>query len=798
MPYSLSRIFMNASISLVLVLFAGSTCLAQTGVAARDVYEKVKAFDLDGGGFEVSNLIIKRDRVVMTFTGTFQLSAPINGKMTGAVFIGTGNLQADPPANEFEKANLKRLTKKETISSDFSTAVFRFTDDTGSILSKETRSGTASPQTVKLAAEINSRTLRETGANIAARIAVSLINQEDPGFFFATFDGGKSDRFSFVMDHQNRVPTSYFDINGGEKGLIYSYNSLILSTEPLLAFYSESDYARSSVDYSDSHDLIDIEHYSLEVDLRSPKNKLGLRSKIKAKSLANGVAAIPFVLGESLNEYQNARLKRQMRVKTVRMGQNEVPFVQEDWEGGLTVFLPKAARSAESIELEMDLEGNFLRDGENIRNCSYPISNTTWYPRHGYLDRSTYDLKFLHSKNLKVAAIGLRTSETEWPEDKNVTSTEYKMTQPVALATFALGPWQRHAETVKFEGTERSIPLEFNSVMGEVLAIKESFILAELDNSIRYFNALFGAYPYDSYSATFHPFAFGQGFPTMLMIPPADRASKHTFAFISHEAAHQWWGNIVSWRSYRDQWLSEGFAEYSGALYTERRDSKGAGRSLFDEMRTSLKDPPRTLTGMGSGKLNDVGPIILGHRLNSSKTLGAYQALIYNKGALVLRMLHFLLSDPISGDDKAFFAMMKDFVEKYRNQAASTDDFRIVASAYFAKSPIGKKYGLSDLNWFFRQWVYTSEMPSYRFEYSIQSNPDGSAQLVGTVTQSDVSDRFFMPVPVRLTFAGNRIATGTIAAHGPSTPINIKLPMKPEKIEIDPEKWILADKISVK
>ena len=52
---------------------------------------------------------------------------------------------------------------------------------------------------------------------------------------------------------------------------------------------------------------------------------------------------------------------------------------------------------------------------------------------------------------------------------------------------------------------------------------------------------------------------------------------------------------------------------------------------------------------MGQGKLADVGPIILGHRLNTSKTFGAYQALIYNKGALVLRMLHFLMSNPDTG-----------------------------------------------------------------------------------------------------------------------------------------------------
>ena len=82
-----------------------------------------------------------------------------------------------------------------------------------------------------------------------------------------------------------------------------------------------------------------------------------------------------------------------------------------------------------------------------------------------------------------------------------------------------------------------------------------------------------------------------------------------------------WWGDIVAWRSYRDQWLSEGFAEYSGILYTLIRENRGAEDALISELRTSLRDPPRTLTGPGKGRLIDAGPIILGHRLSTSKTL---------------------------------------------------------------------------------------------------------------------------------------------------------------------------------
>jgi hypothetical protein len=215
-------------------------------------------------------------------------------------------------------------------------------------------------------------------------------------------------------------------------------------------------------------------------------------------------------------------------------------------------------------------------------------------------------------------------------------------------------------------------------------------------------------------------------------------------------------------------------------------------------MRDSLKLSPITQTGRGSGRLNDIGPLILGHRLDTSKSFGTYSTLIYNKGALVLRMLHFLLTDPNSGNDKAFFDMMKDFVERYRNKTASTDDFRVVASEHFARSPIGKKYNLADLNWFFRQWVYQTDLPAYKLEYSVQNSPDGSFMVSGNVLQDKVPESFFMPLPLVIFFDGDKWATGTVHAYGPKTPFQIKLPAKPVKVELDPHRWVLSEKTETK
>src|SRR6185295_8042822 len=99
------------------------------------------------------------------------------------------------------------------------------------------------------------------------------------------------------------------------------------------------------------------------------------------------------------------------------------------------------------------------------------------------------------------------------------------------------------------------------------------------------------------FGGAFHPFGFGQGFPTLVMVPPAQRGREsNVFSFFAHETAHQWWGNIVAWRSYRDQWLSEGFAEYSSFMYAAKRtpDATKTTMELVGDARRELLGLPMT------------------------------------------------------------------------------------------------------------------------------------------------------------------------------------------------------------
>ncbi len=782
--------------TLFVVAASGDERSAGKGAA---IYGQLRAFALGFRSVRAENLVLKRDRVTLTFRdGMVYFPAPVEGKVRGAVFLGTGSFQAAVPPSEFERDNVRRLLKADEVASDFKTAVLRFTDDTYSVLGEGSQQGSAPPlAAAKLAAELDQRVLKETGANLSARQMVSILNQESPGFFFGEFDGGKRGRFAFVLDSQTRIPVANFGINAGERGLIYTFDKYIFAPDVWMAFHGEEEYQQRKAQYSDANDLIVVPRYGMEVDVTDPRKMLRLMAHMECISRGDHLTAIPMVVGEDLGYLDDQRRKKQLRVISAHETDGtDIEWMQEPWEGGFTLVLPQPIEKEQKFTLEISVAGEFMFESA-MTETYFPLSSETWYPRHGYLTRSVYDVQFRHRKKDVVASIGsvVRDEAANNAEDQRL--TEFRLDQPVALTSFGVGPYEIHKDAAKMNDG-RKLPIEFYSMPGSRAHIKEDFILAELSNCVRYFSSLFGEYPYPVFRGVFHPFDYGQGFPSMLMIPGTDSASARTYQFIAHETSHQWWGDSVLWRSYRDQWLSEGFAEYSGLLYTRIRDKNSSEKELIEWARQSLRDHPQTPTGIGKGRLADVGPLVMGHRLSTRETGGAYTALTYSKGALVLRMLHFLFTDPHTGDDRPFFEMMADFVRQHTNGAASTDDFFEVVNARVGQTAIARKLGYRDLNWFYRQWVPQTYLPTYRLTYELQGQADGSVLLEGTLAQEGIPDteHWFMPMPLSITLSKGAVGVMVIAADGKASPFRIRVPGRPQKVELDPALWVLSEKTS--
>ena len=197
--------------------------------------------------------------------------------------------------------------------------------------------------------------------------------------------------------------------------------------------------------------------------------------------------------------------------------------------------------------------------------------------------------------------------------------------------------------------------------------------------------SFFGKSPYDEIYITEQPnFNFGQSWPNLVYLPISaytdstqrwllfGRIDNRFAGFVQevtpHEVAHQWWGHAVGWTSYHDQWLSEGFAEFSAGLYLQQAvagDWRKDYIEFWERLRKRILDKNNYNVAA-----NDAGPLWMGLRLISPRTERAYQDVTYPKGAYVLQMLRSIMYSP-QDQDKPFIAMMHDFVETHRERSAS-------------------------------------------------------------------------------------------------------------------------------
>jgi aminopeptidase N len=135
-------------------------------------------------------------------------------------------------------------------------------------------------------------------------------------------------------------------------------------------------------------------------------------------------------------------------------------------------------------------------------------------------------------------------------------------------------------------------------------------------------------------------------------------------------------------------------------------------------------------------------------------------------------MLRMMMRDRTKGD-AAFQAMMKDFVQTHFNQDVSTEDFKRIVEKHM--TPEMKLTDKGNMDWFFDQWVYGTEIPSYEYKYEI--GKDGS--LSGRITQSGVSEKFVMLVPVYVDFGKGWVRLGAATLTGNSTLDMPRIPLPP-------------------
>ena len=248
-----------------------------------------------------------------------------------------------------------------------------------------------------------------------------------------------------------------------------------------------------------------------------------------------------------------------------------------------------------------------------------------------------------------------------------------------------------------------------------------------------------------------------------------------------------------SWPTYHDQWISEGFSDFSAGLYLQGTGQQQAYMEFLRKWREIILE--KNQFGYSA---NDVGPLWMGQRLMTPKTGSAYRKLIYPKGGFILHMLRQLMFDPRNGGDQPFMTMMQDFVKTHHNKDASTESFQ--ASVEKHMTPAMDIDGNGKMDWFFNQWVYGNKIPSYELNYSLTANEGGGSQLRGTITQSGVSQDFMMTIPIYVEVEGKlrRLGSSNIFGNAATPEFDLKLPWMPDSVTINAYNDVLADNLSVK
>jgi hypothetical protein len=420
-------------------------------------------------------------------------------------------------------------------------------------------------------------------------------------------------------------------------------------------------------------------------------------------------------------------------------------FVQEKKEYGATVFMPDHVAGQDTIRLLFHYDGKMLQ--KNDHGVLFLKDMVFWVPRLDYLRRAVYKIIFKYPRSMRVLAVGKLVRE--WEEGEHRMSF-YTESFPAKAASFSLGRFD--SDTLHVDGLPR---LEIHSTQHRSNH-QRRHVATDVANSLFFFENLLAPYMAPALRVVEAPGYTSHGFPgfvTLSWVGFQARVEGVIEALRSHEVAHQWFGNAIGWATYHDQWLSEAFAEYLGALYVEwvlqdrlhfahlikawREDllEGGSIAVTLGLQRFGLgKDALKKSEGMAAG------PLYMGIRLGQKEALDYYLQ-TYIKGAYVLHTLRWLLRDLETGGDAKFWQLLSDFGQTHWGADPSTRDFQKIAE---------KHYGAS-LDWFFNQWIYDTAVPTYRWQSEVTVTDSGNVVKL-FVQQEEVPRDFRMPVPVAVEY----------------------------------------------
>jgi hypothetical protein len=776
------------------------------------VYRQLRDIGL-GQTFRFDNFKLVLDAATFQFIkGTLTFLRPVNGVVTGAVFIGEGNFELTP-VTHIDTAELKRRAGTEEFNEPFTEIVFRFTSDARLVFMPGLKDKIEPVSEAAVILNHWREKMRERrdppvgfteyllhGAdmdNVDADLLAAVYNPEHPAFINAYIRGQKhKDLRFFIRTRVGALP----QLDSPEEVALINYDPEGLDDGVWYLAHMKAEYLRHTASSGEDRRIFATHSYKIETVI-AKNGHLFSSANISFAALIPGERVMKFGL------LPNLRVSR----VTDADGQ-DIHFIQESRkeDGSFYVILPEAPPVVKEQSIHIEYAGDQVLQ-EAGEGSYYVGARTSWYPNlNGFGEHALFDLTFKVPKKYKVISVGTLQEESI---EQDLAVSHWVTPIPVAVAGFNYGEYEKieiadditHYKISGYYLTQLPDNLRrFRALQTLAPHAMTKYALEQTRAQLELCTSYFGRIPYDEIHITEQPnFNFGQSWPNLVYLPISaytdstqrwllfGNINNKFTGFVQevtpHEVSHQWWGHAVGWASYHDQWLSEGFAEFSAGLFLQQAFA-GDWRKDYIEFWERLRQRLLEKNAFGIAP-NDAGPLWLGERLISPRTELAYQNVTYPKGAFVLAMLRSMMYSPDDGD-KAFIAMMHDFVESHREFPATTESFKKIAEKHILPRLDLEKNG--HLDWFFDEWVYGTQVPRYHFEYKLDPPKDGKVNLHMTLTESEVDDKFAMLVPVYGDFGKGWVRLGQVGIAGnTSRTFDWPLPAQPKKVAINAYKEIL-------
>jgi hypothetical protein len=469
---------------------------------------------------------------------------------------------------------------------------------------------------------------------------------------------------------------------------------------------------------------------------------------------------------------------------------------------------------------EHDIE--IRHEGEVVLNAGHQVyfvsARGTWYPNRG-AQFATYDVTFQYPKALNLVSAG-KITEDRTDGDNRITR---RVTDGrIRVMAFNLGVY----ESKVLDRGRIQIEVSANKELEDALRYRQPFpppaplpgplprrrglaepagdvadafpspppapaspaaqlsrVAEDVAAAVEYYRARFGAPSLNRIEVSPVPGRFGQGFAGMIYLstlsylPTTVRPLslmapiQQTFygeLLRAHEAAHQWWGNVVTAASYRHEWLMEALANYSALMFLESRNGPKFLDTMLDQYRKDLLKK-----GFDGETTESEGPIVQGRRLENSNNPNAFNAVVYGKGTWIIHMLRRRMGDA------QFGKMLMELRRRYEWKTLDTEQFRLLCAEFLPKGSPDPQLGN-----FFDQWIYGTGIPALKINYSVKGKP-GALKLTGTLSQSDVSDDFSAIVPVEIQTGKGKVVQQVRTGPEPVA-FSVRVTLQSAKAVLDP------------